>query len=494
METTEIIRRSIPAAQESQQEDVPFRNEELSSANKQELNAATNQEVSQSPYGKLQERLGKLPESPLAKSLRIPVGAALDVGSSFAGTPGDISSLGLGAANFLTGGATPTYAEAREKLPVLPRTSGEIKKDLNEATGGYTEAPENSWEETGRNTLETAANLFLPNKLAPKVAGLLGKVLSPETANNIAKIIFPFSGHETSAKKAVGLALSGEAGKEGIKQLGGDEISQLGGRLLLQTLAGTYGTREQLYNRIEKDYDAARKALEHPQGLYTNVTHAPKLRSKVDELINYWDSNPSPYKDKALEVLNQFKDSVKKVGKGDAYDATDLLKFKRSANEWIKLNEIPKFEGQPYLPGAVRDTVEQVLTETKKALEPIAKNNEKFGKAFGDAEEIFKGFTDLDKTTRFFQEHGNWVDTINSNVAKSGLLLGSIYLGGPKGAALTGSVLKGTKEALLFKNLIKKSPIAKKTYIKSMGAAANNSFNDFKKYANQLSKIAEHYK
>ena len=434
-------------------------------------------------------------ESPLNTLLRGGARTATTLGASALGTGGDIANLGLGVGNYLSGGAIPTYGQVQEKLPVSLPTSGQIEQFVGEQTGGYTQ-PQSAREEMLNNIVGIAGTFFMPGKAAKA----LGKVLPAGAAAKTAKALYPLaSGKEVSAIKSLGIAAAGEAGAQGVGALGGGPLAQTAARLGMMTAAGIPGVRQELETTMENSYDAARKAVTAEAGEMSqagkDLVDVSKVTSGFNKLRESVENSAIPDKEIVMGVLD---DATKELtaaaaGKGGHAFVNDILNLKQNLNKWLKLGFSPKVPGEKYLPGSARDEVVKALDLVKDPLEKFGKVNKEFGTNFAQAEELFKGFNDLSKTTQFLEKNFGLKGTLSSSLGKIAFFGGPYYTHGVPGAlAAAGSVYAG-KEMMKLRDLLHNILYARKEYTAAMAGALKNSTPTFAKHAMNFDKAAKKY-
>ena len=157
-------------------------------------------------------------------------------------------------------------------------------------------------------------------------------------------------------------------------------------------------------------------------------------------------------------------------------------------NQWIKLNEIPKFEGQPYLPKAARNDVERLLGSVKNELNSVAQQNTSFGKSFAIAEDLAKGLYNSYSLGQFFKNNTSLEDILSNKLSK--LAFGYHLAAHPGRAIGVGAAAFGGNELLKLKQLLQ-IPEARKAYAAAIKAAAQNDIRDFAANASKFDKYAK---
>src|SRR6185369_6976858 len=94
-------------------------------------------------------------------ALRTGLRTAARIGEAAVGLPGDIAQAALGAANYVSGGAVPTYGQVQEKLPISLPTSENVKQFQEKATGEYLK-PQGENEQTWDDFVGLVTQLAIP--------------------------------------------------------------------------------------------------------------------------------------------------------------------------------------------------------------------------------------------------------------------------------------------------------------------------------------------
>ncbi len=438
-------------------------------------------------------------ESPLGSLIRGGARTATQGASLLAGAAGDVPSFLLGAGNWATGGAIPSYQDVKKKSPIpLPPTSQEVEEYIGEKTGGYTN-PQSENEELIGDILKTIGSFYLPGKAAHGIATGLSKVISPSKAKLASKIILPFAGKEVSFKRAAATGLGGEAVGKGVETVTGSKTLGDAAKFGTMVFAQTAGGKNKLENTMTNSYDKAMEAIK-PGAVITpqSFVNVSSTRSKIKNLIKEVNNGNNPNKDIALTYLTGLEDSLDamtttagKSAHGSNILASELLQLKRDTNEWMKLSSRPSVPGEKHLPRGLRKYVERSLGYIKEPLEEFGKKNPAFKEAFDVGEDIFTGLTDLDEATRFLKDNVSLKGAMKSDIAKLGLWGGlSYFAGAPYGAAAVGGA-KAIREAALVKNLFQKSKNAKTFYVDALKQASKDNLQGFLRSASKLDKVAQ---
>src|SRR6185369_14441991 len=108
-----------------------------------------------------QQRTPDSTESLGGAALRTGLRTAARIGEAAVGLPGDIAQAALGAANYVSGGAVPTYGQVQEKLPISLPTSENVKQFQEKATGEYLK-PQGENEQTWDDFVGLVTQLAIP--------------------------------------------------------------------------------------------------------------------------------------------------------------------------------------------------------------------------------------------------------------------------------------------------------------------------------------------
>jgi hypothetical protein len=446
----------------------------------------------QENFEQLAEQEGQAPENPqynadnestLGSLVRGGVRTASRVGEALAGTPGDIAATGLGIANYLSGGAVPSYGQVQGKLPVSFPTSEQIKGAVGRATSGYTN-PQGGTEETIDSAVQTFASLFLPSKLKIPLINNLTKVLSPEKARLGANIIMPFSG--TTWSKALGMTAAGEAAQSFAASAGAGPLGQAGAKIAAMALAGTAGGKSALESKKTQSYDQARAAL----GTKYSPKNTVPSKSILEPLAKIENKlGRAPVADKGLikEILDEVKSGIGKSleetagkpGSGTRIPLEDLINQKIALNGWLERGYFPRVSGETYLPKTVRPWINDINDVFRKELASYGKSHPKFGIPFALAEDIHAGLADINSINNFALNLGttfsnNFTSTLLKGMLKTGLKYGI----GPAFGPYVG----------FWKN-----KEVQKHYLEMLKSASQNSLPEFKRAAASLDKEAIKY-
>jgi hypothetical protein len=446
-------------------------------------------QITQSPAHKHRNYEQEPSESIIGSAVRGGARTLKTVGSRVGGLAGDVLSAGTGIAQFLTGGEEgpiASYSKIQEKIPFLPPTSDQFSNKVDKLTGGYT-ASQSKTERFIDDLIGDIASIFIPAKLKVPFQGALSSLLGEGVAAKVASAALPFAGSPTSLKTATKLGVAGGLAAKGTEELGGSPAAQGVARAMGTVLAAIPGTRARLEKSIPNIYQEAINEVSHPTFILPgNTVEANGIIDGLESLLNKLEKQHSPNIDLARqEITGMIKaarkssvDSGLKSSAGQAQKVIpvqELVKLKQGANQFIELTSRPRFEGEKYLPKNIRPIFGEAGDIFSKPLNKYAQSNPKFGEKWNLAEELFKGFNDLEPATRFLKENITLKDAMGSNAAKAGIFGGTAYgLGLPAALGSLGAA-KVTKDFMLMRNLITKSPTAKQAYLDVIKFAANQN-------------------
>lgn len=394
--------------------------------------------------------------------VRIGLRTAARIGETVAGLPGDIASAGLGAANYLTSGAVPTYKQVQEKLPISLPTSQNIKEFHEKATGDYLK-PQNAAEEIGDEFVGLVSALVSPAK---GVAGLT-------SAAKIGKAL-------SKAPKAAKVAGAALGGAQAIKALGGSEFAQEGTKLGIMLASGLPGGRKALGEKAKEAYAVVDSIPE-------TVTHkVPGLEKSLKTLQKYTEVGHLTEDKKFLqEFIGSVEGSIEKGSKRTfkagktsverAIPIKEMAQLEKDANQLLRDYKMPK---------QARSQLTGLKEEFEKSLKEYGETNKPWLNAYEESKDIYRGLHQRSKVSQFLEEHTSIQSLFKSGFTKSLLFGGSLYAPGKTiGAAVVGTAVKqGLKGAELLIN----SGNARKYYWDALKAAADDNKHAFTQSAKKL--------
>lgn len=434
------------------------------------------QSQEQNQQGEQQPQYNTEEESPLGSVVRRGLSAPARAAEAIAGFPGDLASLGLGAANWATSGATPTYEDVQKKLPVSLPTSQQLQEATGRATKGYTN-PQGKAEETIDNVVGIVAGLWGPSFLKPKLINGLAKILSPKGVKVAATTLMPFSG--TTWQKALKIGAAGEAGSLGAEALGAGPAGQGAAKFAFMTMAGLHGTKGKLKEAQKSAYAARDAVVEGPLSKKNTMPINSTIK-KVKDFIAKTERGAHTDKDIILDVAKQVESGLEKskglaadVGLQERAGVADVLTQKKHINQRYGLATRQYVSGDKYLPESARGELGELGRILEEPLEAYGKKVPEFGMNHAYGNDIQKGLAYEKNAEEFFQGSSMFSTNIGSYVTK--VLL-----------KMAGNV--GAKKFMEAVHLIKDSPVAMQYYKEAMIAAAQGATTAATKAAVKLDR------
>jgi len=356
------------------------------------------------------------------------------LGEMALGLPEDLRQLagniGINLAETLTGHEAPNTRKALASGQILS-SSSDIRKELAERTGGYTE-PQTPGEETADEFLTDVALLGLPVK---------GKI--------------PF-------QRAIGTAIAGHLAKEGVAKFGGGETAQDLTKLGTYLVAGmvTPGkTAKTFSDSLFKKRDAVL-----PAGADVDTTVLNhRLNSLKKDLLK---GTPTAAEKAVLAPVEQL--IQKSIAGRIAVD--ELTTAKRQINGLI--NEVIAKEGVK--PKDARQLFKRLGKDIEETIEIYGKhNNPEFLQLHKDANQAHAAFAESKKITQFIHNKVPGSGKLAASLLFEGYHLGPQAVVSTVGAAGLGYSAAKAAE-LVFR--INKSPVLRKYYLGVVkNAAAGNA-------------------
>lgn len=385
---------------------------------------------------------------------------ALETG---AGIPGAIADVGLGAANYLTGGAIPTYKQVQEKLPISLPTPENIREFHEPYTGEYLK-PQGYAEEVGDELTNLITSLVTP---VTGLAGLASKAKLGKAAAQLPR-----------AAKIAGAAVGGG---ELVKQLGGSELAGEATKLGVLLASGIPGGRKVLEGQAKKAYDVTKDV---PDDVFIKT---PKLKETASKLAKQVElGHLTEDKEAVQDLLKSFD---KAFEKGSAFS-----KKGRYEPRGIQVKEAAQLEkdinqllNSPKLPKQAQPPLLQLKGELQSALTGYGEHHPEWGKAYKESKEIWRALHARSGVSKFLEKHFDLEDLLENKLTKSVLFGGAIY-SLPKTAAIVGPGIAAS-EALKAVELFARSPQARKYYWDATKAALKDNKNGFINSARKLDKI-----
>jgi len=362
-------------------------------------------------------------ESTLGSIVRGGARVASRIGETIVGLPRDFrelaGGLGIKAAEAITGEEAKNTRDRFKNEKVLS-SSSDIRKELAERTGGYTE-PQNPREELSDEFFTDLALLALPVK---------GKI--------------PFA-------RALGTDIAGHLVKEGVAKFGAGEtaqdLSKLG-TFFLTGLITPGSTAKTFTDKLYKQRDAL-----VPAGADVDAT---ALRKGLEPLKIHLEKGVPGTKEKA--VLGPIDTLLNKTV-GGRIEIDELLAAKRQINE--KIGEVISKEG--IKPKDAKQAFKPLGRKIEEALELYGnQSNPEFLKLHKRANEAFGAIEESKKVTQFLN---NKVPQGKKLVA--GLLFESAALGVPATIKTAGGIgaAYGAAKGMELMLRINQSPVLRKYYL-----------------------------
>jgi len=385
---------------------------------------------------------------------------------------GDIAAAGLGAANYLSSGKTPTYSEVQSKLPVSAPTSEDAAKKISEWTNGYTD-PKSSFDETLYNIANVVGSLFSPGKAAPTVAKLLGKAgILAGNATKATKVLLPFSGVNMSLGRALGMASAGEAGKEAAKLFDAGPVGQSLTSMAFTMAAGFPGPRKAFESQANASYKEAAKSFG------SDKVNVGNLKRNLESLELKFRREAVPHKEELKEILDSVQNGLGQT-RDNQFLVNELVSMKQGLNARYSWMTSPRISGdRSYLPKELRSPLGQIIDEIKKPIAKAGLDNPSAGKQFVVAEDITKGLAQSSKATKWIKE--------TTKLHNYGHSLPAVLM-----RMATGASLKAPMEIAKLYDFMKAYPQARKYYWNVMKAATMENKAMFTKNLAELDKIAK---
>lgn len=364
------------------------------------------------------------------------------IAESVLGIPGDIASVSLGAANYLTNKLTGSPIPGSETLQSYLPSSTNLRNVTQALTGKKLE-PQSSVEKLSDDIFSDLATFLLPVKGKIPVSSALIKTGLGNAASFIAENIG-----------------AGPVGKG---------IAKVGTVLLSSFLGG----RKQLNNIMQQSYTNAENlagaAKESAKELSTDIRQITK---------DITTGIKTPGKTFVSDSIRGISDSIKN-GKIAVKEAWNL---KREANDLIK---------DLGTPSTAKKYLGRLVQSLNKVLGSYGKQNKEFGEAFHQAEDIYRGIYKASDIAKTIQESVK-PESLTNNLIKS-LLYGAAFKAPgvlPAAAAGLGAGL-GIQSFTKFLQLFRNSPTARKYYLNIAKYAARENPSLIQRNAQLLNNLAE---
>lgn len=409
-------------------------------------------------------------ESPLAYGARNLIRGGARAFESVAGAPGDLISAGLGAANYLSGGTTPTYGDLQKNSPVSIPTSENIKESLGKHTKGYTN-PQSGAEEVFDDVIGTAAAIFGPGKLKQLAAPYKGLKAA-------SKVLLPFGGI-VSKERALGMALAGTGAGLTAEAFDFGPIGQGVAKMLAMTAAGTAGTRAKL-ERLRNIKYAARDAA------FKDKFVSPKEAQHLLDSISRSETLTSHAGRPESKILTGIKQGTytqlqnAMAQNNGKLPVSAVLKTKEYLNEWKGRPNKAPIGGGEYLPENLRKDFGSFVKTATDPLEHLASYSKQGALDSAIADNLHKGLKTADAIKKSLEDNKDILGSIKSGPVKE---LFHLFMGGAK---------SGYNKVKVMGSLLAKSSLARKVYGDALKAAAEKDMQAFARHIAKLDKIVAH--
>jgi len=373
-----------------------------------------------------------LPESALRNATALGTSAL----AGAAGAPGNLLQLGLGAGNYLTGGAIPNYEQVQNKLPISPPTSSQIQKKVSEYLPEKYLEPKSYTERYANEFVSDLATLATPFSFFGKIP--FAKALKTSGVINAVQI----------GAEAAGLS---------------PEEAQVAKMVTLVAPSIVQATR--LGTAADKLFNIAKSNANNVE------VSAKELQTPMNTLYNELKKGAAnPKKDKVIDELVNLDSKIV----GNKAPATDVMNLYTSINDLAK-DSSSSSGVEKYLSNATKD-LNKILSSTAK---------ESFSKPFERAASINAGLNESSKIYEFLSESLTPTQLKKMNPVTLALL-GVGYKSGvlvPAAAAGTVATEKVIR-ALQHKGI--------QTHLRNvLKLAAARRGNVIAKYVNDLNKAVE---
>lgn len=389
----------------------------------------------------------------------------------------NLASLGLGAANLLTGGNIPTYNQLREQFPLLP--PAELREITDQFTNGYTK-PQNAVENFTQELASLFGTLASPASIAtgelgvaPKLAGVAKKFISPQVLDNlssIAKVIKPISAMSpTKALKAMAFG----KGAKGLTGLFTDNpLIKAGAELIGMVFANTPSGKGAMVGTAKEMWSEAKQVAAKDAN---SIAPTMPIRKQLDSLEKSINKSYVPQSSKAIElsIVEEAKKALARNTKKGSIPINDLVELKRGSNKFWKAAERPIAQGEFHIPEESKKIIGKVTDIFSQPIGKYGLENPKFGVPYTYAEDLWKATKDVSQINEFIQDNASLTLGLKTVLTKA-LGLGTAFLATASGAR--------------FYNYIKNHPAARKHYLNALQEASLGNKAAFAREAKMLDK------
>lgn len=387
-----------------------------------------NQQQQRSPFEKFQRQGGRV---------------AARATEAIAGLPGDIVSLVRSLAASAPGGITPEedinllQKGLRRAVESLP-TSADLRARTVETNPEF--EPETRTEEFIDEVVGDFASLAIPVK---------GKI--------------PFA-------RALGLSVSGNLGKEAVKDLGLSKGPQEATKLGIMLFLGMFGKGRGVNKHINNLYEEAATLV--PEG--ANLKYPITKLSNVEKIAKRGAITDS--KTPTLKIIEE----IKTKSPSGVMTVEEAIQFDKDINR-----EILRAGGDK----SKKNLLEQLKSTHTDALNSYAKENPAWAEKFNEAKQAYAGIAQSEKLQSEIRKNANL-----STLIHSGILLGLEELAVPGRAGAQLGALGATASTLYAAEVAKRlatNPALRKYYENVVRASLNENKASLIRNLSGLERVAK---
>lgn len=385
------------------------------------------------------------PESTGQSALRHATRTGSRIGEAVVGGAGDILDFlrnsVVTAGEKITGEKNPNFEGAvRREIPGFsPPTSGNLKELSSEATEGYTE-PRTSGEET-----------------------------SDEIASDFGSLISPGSGF----LKPLGVALSANLAKKGVKHLEGSEGQQSAAKIATMFLlnVATKGNARKYTNSL---YEKADKSMPKNALVKIDTNKLLSLEGNLEKGIPTNSKNT---------VLKPIDDIIKKLNSADEIPLDELVSIKRDLNS---------IRGEPQTLKGAKKLINNVSKIIDDDIEAYGKKNAPdWLKEYRAANEAFGGMAASEAVKDFISSHKTTPYLYAPLASVFGGALASSGAAGLGTAAAGLGAAAATAQTVNVMHRIATNPTLRKYYIEVVQSALAEDARAMSKAMNNLDRTMQ---
>ena len=338
-------------------------------------------------------------------------------------TPGkilkEIRNLPFQAIEKLTGKKSKAF-EAIKDLGIFP-TSEELKKTTEKLSEGYLE-PKNEYEKIGDEVTQDLVGLMIP-------------------------------GGGLSFLRKLGMVAAGNIAKQGVKLLGGEEISQQATKIGTMLITGLTN-RSNAVRYYQNLYTRMRQSI--PQNASTN---AVQLQTGLINILRDLQSG-GVQTETNRPVMRSIRQILGRI-QNNQMSVQELVDARRNINELM---------GDPELLRRGRNAFPRVINAIDNSLNDYGRTNQPFLENLRTANEAYAGVQQSRRASNFIRRHFRAPQQIGAGTL---LLLESMTLS-PKAALGTAAGLIGARTgiaAMEFTHRVINNPTLRRYYLNVMEQA-----------------------